>query len=145
MMTPSFALIYRSGILALASDDILLRMMMDTTCTAPLFIISCLHFGFLLGRSVCLIDCALLAWTSKRNHCGFQESCQKFCTGWMRTDAQHNNLIAAPFFQPLILFNELITLCLVQPGAPCPYISHKIIGFLYFVEVMLLQLLKVPA
>ena len=66
--TPFFALSYSAASSALIADDITLRMLVDATCTTPLFIIGW-HSFFLLRRIYHLLDCTLLAWKSMRHHC----------------------------------------------------------------------------
>ena len=53
MKTPNFALRERATILASASDDIKLQIMVDTMCTNPLLIIGWPFFG-LFAKNKCL-------------------------------------------------------------------------------------------
>ena len=70
MMTTYFELRYRAAILALAADDTTLQTIVDTTCTAPFFIMCWYCFGFFVNKSVHLIKCDIFYWTSKKHHCG---------------------------------------------------------------------------
>ena len=81
MKTLSFELRYYAASSALANDDITLRMMVDTTCTTPFFIIGCPRLIFLLRRSARILNCTLFDRTGMRHHCGLQESCRFVCTG----------------------------------------------------------------
>ena len=51
MMTPYFALRYRATTLASTADDIKLRMMVDSTCTATVLIIGWTCFGLFVKNN----------------------------------------------------------------------------------------------
>ena len=146
MVTMYFSLRYMVITSTLDADYIALGVMLDTTSTAPLFIIGWPCFVFFV-KNKCLPN-----WPRDFGSDKYDASLwisiimSLFCTGLMHMDALNNNLMTTPFLYMLLPFRWLMLPgCLTQPVLLFPRIFHKIRGIIYFVALVWLRLMKVPA